>query len=169
MTKLLLRHSHRRKKSVVAAVPDPDRSMLACLVGGAALALVGWTDAALVWYPLNFGSPEWEFATTSTFFDALPLATIGLFALAVATISRGSRVLLRILSFLLPLLALVFAGVLVLFLLNAVVAWNRVEPEFRVILDRAVLKTSILGITYTLLYGWLGLTVRGRSPRTSGA
>lgn len=145
--------------------PDPDRSRVACIGGGAALALVGWTDASLLWYPLQFGTPEWEFATTSTFFDALPLGTIGLTALAIAAIARGSPRLLRLLAVLFPVLAAAFVAVLGLFLLNAVVAWNRVEPAYQVALDRAVLKTSVLGMTYILLYGWLGWAVRLRSPQ----
>lgn len=148
-----------------AVGPDPDRSWIACIGGGAALALAGWTDAALLWYPLGFGTPEWEFATTSTFFDALPLGTIGLTALAIGAMSRGSPRLLRVLSFLFPALAIAFVAVLGLFLLNAVVAWNRVDPALKVMLDRAVLKTSVLGLTYIVLYGWIGWLVRRRAPQ----
>lgn len=165
MTKLVLRQRRVRRKGATAAGPDPDRSTVACLGGGAALALVGWTDAALLWYPLDFGTPEWEFATTSTFFDALPLGTIGLTALAIAAIFRGSSRLLRALSVLLPVLAALFVLVLGLFLLNAVVAWNQVDPALRVMLDRAVLKTSVLGLTYIVLYAWMGWLVQRRAPK----
>lgn len=169
MEKPVVLQRRRRARRKVAADPDPNRSGVALLAAGAALAVVGWTDAALLWYPLGFGSAEWEFATTSTFFDALPLGTIGLVALAVGALARGSTWLLRLLGLAFPLLAVALVAVFALFVLNAVVAWNRVDPGFRVMLDRAVLKTSVLSMTYIVLYGWLGWIVRGRAEtRSSG-
>src|SRR5689334_14868275 len=58
---------------------------------GLVLAIVGWTDWALLWVPLRFGVVEWEFGTISQSFDALPLATIGTAALVAAALNGGWR------------------------------------------------------------------------------
>jgi hypothetical protein len=45
---------------------------------GLAFALVGGFDLALIWIPLGFGNPEWEFGTVSATLDGLPVTTLGL-------------------------------------------------------------------------------------------
>ena len=37
---------------------EPSTFWMVVTVLGAAVAVIGWTDLALLWYPLNFGSPE---------------------------------------------------------------------------------------------------------------
>lgn len=166
MPKSLVVPPSRRAGSTAVPVPHPesDRLSAALLVAGAALAVVGWTDAALLWYPFGFGNPEWEFATASSFFDALPLGTIGLVVLALGALSRGSTGVLRLLRVAFPALVALFVAAFVLFVLNAVVAWNRVDPALHVMLDRAILKTTVVALTYLALYAWLWTLVRRAAP-----
>ena len=44
---------------------------------GVVFAGIGLADSGLHWYPLAFGSPEWEFSAVSMSFGALPLVTLG--------------------------------------------------------------------------------------------
>jgi hypothetical protein len=162
----VLFQKRRRAKQPIGSAAAPDKGWMVVAVAGAALALVGWTDALLLWFPANFSDPEWEFATTSTFFDALPLGTIGLVAVAAAALNRSSRPVLLTLAVLFPLLFLFFVGAAGLFALATAAAWGDVEPALRPVLERIVVKTSILSATYLALYAWVGWTV-ARSGRRS--
>lgn len=160
MKKGLLFQKRVRKTRSIGSSADPDRARYILMVSGAALALIGWMDAVLLWYPLGFGDPEWEFATTSGFVDAIPLGTLGILALAAGAVAQGARKILVALSVIFPLIAVAVMASGVLFALNAVIAWKSVDPAYHVVLQRAVLKTSVLGVVYVALYLWLGWTVR---------
>jgi hypothetical protein len=124
------------------------------LVGAAGLtfALIGWTDVLLLWYPLRIGRPDWEFATVSGSFDALPLATIGT-VLIVAWLHAGAeRLTRRIVAGLLVVTVLAMCGALVLFGLSFATGFGTVEAETRWILVRAGAKTSIAAVAYIVLY-----------------
>jgi len=41
---------------------------------------------ALLWYPLQFGSADWEFGTISAYLNGMPLGTLGLALLAAGAI-----------------------------------------------------------------------------------
>jgi hypothetical protein len=124
-------------------------------VAGLVFGIAGWTDALLLWYPLGFGNPEWEFATASSTFDAIPLGTIGLVALLAGCIGLGGRKRVLGVSALFAVIAVALFAVYVLFALSVTVAWGAIDPGMRVVLIRAVTKTSVLAFAYIFLYGWL--------------
>lgn len=159
MKSRVLFQKRRRQRQPIGAAARPERAWQIVMVAGGALALAGWTDAFLLWLPPNFADPEWEFATSSTFFDAVPLGTIGLAAVAAGALNRSLRPVLLTLAVVFPLLTLVFLGAAALFFLTSVAAWGDVEPALRPVLERIVIKTSILSATYILLYGWLSWIV----------
>ena len=170
MTDRILIHSPGKGRSHRTAAEDVDHTSAVssvwrvARVAGAVLALVGWTDVVLLWYPLNVGNPEWEFATVGATYDALPLATIGSAALTIAALGRRSRRALRALGAWFVIVSLVLVGAYVLYLLSAAVAWKSVTPEYRFVLHRALGKCSSQAVLYVLLYGWLArLTLRTRS------
>ncbi|MGH7481503.1 MAG: hypothetical protein ACRELV_05065 [Longimicrobiales bacterium] len=125
------------------------------VAAGLLFAVAGWTDVLLLWVPLGFGNPEWEFATTSTLFDALPLATIGVALLALAARAAESSWPRRVLAALCGLIAVALVGAAVLYALSAVVAWNAVDPGMRPLLLRSVVKTPVLAVGYITFYAWL--------------
>lgn len=161
----VLFQKRRKRGQRIALTATPGKAWIIVIVSGGALALIGWTDALLLWFPPNFGNPEWEFATTSTFFDAVPLGTIGLVAVTAGAVNRSTRPVLLVLAFLFPLLTLLFLSSAGLFVLSGVAAWNDVQPAFRPVLERVVVKTSILSATYCALYAWLTWTVTRRYER----
>ena len=70
-----------------AAAPGTSQATAAFRVAGVigiVIALVGLTDLAFAWFPLEWGNLEWEFGTSSRTFDGLPLSTIGIGALAAS-------------------------------------------------------------------------------------
>ena len=124
---------------------------------GAALTVVGWTDLALLWFPSNFGSPEWEFGTISGHFDGMPLGTLGLVTLCIAALGLGRRRTARVLAAILMTIAVTLLGIFALYLLNVPVALGGVPPQLVPTIQKAILKTTVFAVTYLALYGWLAL------------
>jgi hypothetical protein len=58
---------------------------------GLAFLVVGGSDFALVWFPLNFGNPEWEFGTVTQSFNGLPILLLGLGLLVAGADQVGRR------------------------------------------------------------------------------
>jgi multisubunit Na+/H+ antiporter MnhC subunit len=72
-------------------VRNREFTSLAILVTlGAAFLLVGLADLALLWWPIEFGNPAWEFGTISQTFDSLPMSGLG-FGLIVFGLTRYSN------------------------------------------------------------------------------
>lgn len=149
---VLLKQRSRTDPSLPFAPPLVWRVMT---VVGSVLAFIGAVDVTLQWYPARFGNVEWEFATSMGTFDALPLVTIGLLLVTLGAIALESRSLLILLAGALSLAVVAMLAVFILYSLSAVVAWQSIENALQSTLIRAVLKTSVLGVTYILLYGWL--------------
>lgn len=165
---ILLDRRARERAKTSLRTPDPGQAWSILGGAGAMLALVGWTDVALLWVPPNFGNVEWEFATLSGMFDALPLATLGLVGMAAGAAARDGRRVLRAMSIVLPCISFLLLGAFAVYALGAVVAWQSVEQEMRVVLLRALVKTSVVAVLYIVLYGWLGLRC-ARTAKGKGA
>lgn len=124
-------------------------------VVGAVIAIVGWTDLAFAWFPLEWGNPEWEFGTSSRTFDGLPLATIGVGAIAASAVGLGSRRgMLLTLALVLVSLLLVF-GAALMYWLTVPPAWAAAPDSILASLKIAALRTSIFMILYLAAYSWL--------------
>jgi MFS family permease len=119
---------------------------------GLALATVGLGDLLLTWIPLELGSPEWEFGTIASSFSGLPLVTMGLAGLLGSALARGVRWQVAGLGILLLALALALIAALVLFLLVIPVALGAVQGEARVGILKAVVRTTLLGVVFSLAY-----------------
>ena len=128
-------------------------------VAGWVFALIGWTDVLLLWYPVRIGRPDWEFATVSGAFDALPLATIGAVLIAAGLHAGGARITRRLFATALILVVLAMCAALVLFGLSFATGFGAVETETRWILIRAGVKTSIAACAYVVLYTFMALSL----------
>jgi hypothetical protein len=115
---------------------------------GAVLAVVGLADFLLAWYPLNLGSPEWEFATVAQTFSGLPLVSIGLAGLLGAGLALGKRWLIIGTGLLLVAGAAVLLLALALFLLDVPLALSASEGLARTGIKKAVIKTLMLGVVF---------------------
>lgn len=141
-----------------ALVPDSGHAWKIAGLTGATLAVIGWMDVLLLWYPARFGTPEWEFATTSATIDALPLATLSLVVLSVATLARARRPWApRALAVLFWLVALAVAAVAVLFALTLAPAARAIPDAMRTALKVGSAKTLICSAAYFSLYGVVGV------------
>lgn len=136
------------------------------LVGfaGLAFAVIGWTDVLLLGYPLRIGRPDWEFATVSGMFDALPLATIGLLLIVARTHVEGSRLSRRLIGGGLCIVVLALCAAFVLFGLSFATGLGAVDGDTQWLLVRAGIKTSVAACVYVILYILMALSLL-RAPR----
>lgn len=137
---------------------------------GVALALVGFADFALLWYPARWASVDWEFGTVSAAFDGLPLLTIGLGLATAGAVSRGRRGAMAGLAAVLLVMSLLLIAMLLIFVLDVPVVLRAVDPQLRESLVKSLVKTSSMAIVYVVLYLTLGIwAVRRMRASTKGA
>jgi hypothetical protein len=136
---------------------------------GLVLAVVGLWDFALTWYPANWGSPEWEFATVTASYSGLPLPTMGLLALAASAIARGVRWQVRLLSIGLIGFAIALLLGFVLFLTTVPVALTSVEGIALVGIKKAIAKTAMIAVMFPGAYLAAGVVGLGHLRRGGGA
>lgn len=126
------------------------------LVAGLFIIALGWVDILVGWFPLGFGTPEWEFGAVSATVDGLPFSTLGLLAALLGATAAKSRWGLWVVA--------VWAGwVLVLLLVSAGLYGLTVPVALgalggggmQVPLGRAIVKTTMLMVLYMSFYGWM--------------
>jgi hypothetical protein len=108
----------RRKKYATVDVAAISASVF--MVIGGAFVTVGVVDLALLWTPLRFGTPAWEFATLSQTFSSLPFTGLGLVFVAVGLVGhpsarglwiKGAAVVFGVLALTLVVLGLLYVTV----------------------------------------------------------
>lgn len=128
------------------------------VLGGAGLAVmvVGWVDLTLLWFPLNFGSPDWEFGTVAAHLDGMPLGTVGLTLLIAASIAQGWRRATRLLAAWCLFVTLWLVVITVVYVLNLPLALETTSQQAASsALGKAILKAGAFAATYMVLYAWL--------------
>jgi len=140
------------------APPEPAESVQGWAVLGwigLAFVVVGGTDFALVWFPLGFGTREWEFATVTQAFNGLPILLLGIGLLLVAS-ERVERRWWRLLALgaAVGLLAWVLAGV-ALWASNVGLALSTVPEELRSGVRKAVARTAVQSTVYPVMLAYL--------------
>jgi hypothetical protein len=135
---------------------------------GLVLAVVGLWDFALTWYPMNWGSPEWEFGTVSASYSGLPLPTMGLMALAASAIARGVRWQVVLLSVGLIAFGVVLLLGFLLFLTTVPMALRAVEGVALLGIKKVIAKTAMLAVMFPVSYLAAGV-VGIRHLRRGGA
>lgn len=158
---ILMSERERSRTAASKARPAPWPFIMG---SGIVLGLIGWIDVLLLWYPLRFGDAEWEFGTASAMFDALPLATIGLVAVAVAARIASGPVVRRSVAVFAILASLLFLAAYILFALGFVQGWGNIPDEASWMLVRAGVKATVFAIAYIGLYVWLAMMLL-RSPQ----
>jgi hypothetical protein len=168
----------RRVKPVISSGAAPGalmptsaaRAWQILVVVGVALAVIGWVDVALLWIPLRFGIREWEFGVIAQSLQAMPLGTLGLVLLAAGGTARGSRMTLGVLAPVFGFITVAVFGLSIMFSLAALEGWGAVGPEMRQSMGKAILKTSVLAVTYQLFYAWLSVvSIRWAGRTGSGS
>lgn len=120
---------------------------------GLLLAFVGLADIVMVWYPMAFGNPTWEFGAVDMSFASLPLLTMGLAALLASAFARGTLMRLSFIGGFMLLLGLTLLGTyLVFYGLNIPLAIKATPPELKTAIWKTIAKTTTLGILFPAAY-----------------
>jgi hypothetical protein len=141
------------RKDEFRAVPSSDPSTGRAIWAwvGLAFLIVGGTDLLLTWFPLKFGNQAWEFGSTTSALNGLPVPVLGLAAMLWAA-GEGRRRWLAGLA--LAAATLMLLGILVALVLWATgipLALRSVPGQLGVGLKRALVKTSIQAVVYPVL------------------
>lgn len=119
---------------------------------GLLLAFVGLGDAALNWYPLGLGKPEWEFGVMAMTIAGLPLPTIGLAAMLASVVAHRRRRGILSMAWLFVLLALGVIAVYGLFLLVVPLALRAQGQVANLVVKKTIAKTSLMALGFTVAY-----------------
>jgi hypothetical protein len=115
---------------------------------GLVLAIVGFVDVAMQWYPVAFQSPEWEFGTVSVSFASLPLLTIGSTILLASFLARGVRAGVITMGVVFTLLTLGIVFGFVLFLTDVPLALRVAPGPAALNLKKSIVRTMVMGLTF---------------------
>jgi uncharacterized membrane protein YidH (DUF202 family) len=120
-------------------------------VMGWLFAVVGLLNTVLIWVPLRFGSPEYEFTSVAASLDGLPLALMGItLALAASRASGRVKSATALIVLLVVVTLLVLAGG-VLYWLNVPLALNALknQPVPRLGIVKSVIKVTAQVVLYS--------------------
>ena len=160
----------RKPPQLAPATPRSLATML--ILGGAALAIIGWGDLALFYVPPHFGDTDWEFGTISRTVDALPLCALSLVLIVIGIRARGGRRLTaRLIAVVLVILAASIAALIVVFVRGVPVALDALGAQAERVgataeqlaltrsgMKQAALKAMAFGAVYVVLFVTLAVT-----------
>jgi len=120
---------------------------------GLLVAVVGFVDVALQWYPASFKSPEWEFGTVAGSLATLPLLTIGLTALLAAFLARGERTGVLTMAVVFVVLVAFVLGAFLLFLSDVPLALKASAATPMVYtIKKSIIRTSVMALGFGAAY-----------------
>ncbi len=138
--------------------PSPDIAWRLLGTTGAAFAVVSLTDLALVWVPPHFGDGAWVLDTVGAVFAGMPLLALGLALMLVSAVVLNRPLLLRLLGWVLIVLATVVLAALGWYLRSLAAA----GPDVRTAQGKDVIRVVCQGLAYALAFVLLGM--RGVRP-----
>ena len=134
---------------------------------GLAYLIMSLIDIALGWYPINFGSPEWEFGTISGTVAGLSIPTLALYLTLASAFAIERTRMVKTAGIVMVVLALILPVLGVLWLTNVPLALKATATNDVVHfgVKKAIIKTALLFAGYEILYvlaAWKAL--RRRTP-----
>ncbi len=150
-------------------VPDEQTAWAMGFLCGLTVAAVGALDSALLFYPPQWASLDWEFGTISGLIEGMPLMTLGLGAMAVSATANGWRKWRRVLSIVALLITLLLVTMMVIYALDLPAAFRALQPAMIGPVKKAVLKTVLMGLMYVVFYATLGVWTWRRLKSLKGA
>jgi hypothetical protein len=133
---------------------------------GTAVFMIGWVDLALLWIPWDFGNVEWEFGTIGAHMAAMPLSTVGLALLAAGAVGHGWRGLTLALAIIAGLILAFLVAIGAVYALTLPVAYGGAPPGMRLVLWKAMGKTSGFLVIYATFHGWMAVYLWRTGRRT---
>lgn len=119
---------------------------------GLVLAIAALSDYALAFYPLGFGSSEWEMGTIGSVVQGLPLFSIGVVGVWVGAGGLGRRWVLWVVGLVLLAAAVLGLGLVVLFLTDVPSALQATQGAAQLGMKKLIVRTLFLGVLFSLSY-----------------
>lgn len=148
--KIILGEDQKPFKRPLPLAPDLGWHLLG--VVGIAFSVVGLLDLALVWYPPDFGNPEFEFGSVTAVMNNLPIVALGLTMWIGSAAARGKKGSVRLVAAVMMLVAVIILAGLVLFLTDVPLALQSdVKPLVLTGIKKSILKTLVQSLVYPLV------------------
>src|SRR3981081_1057891 len=121
---------------------------------GAAFFAMSMIDVVLGWYPVRFGSPEWEFGTISATVSALAIPTLGLYLVLSSAIARERANVAKAAGFVMAALGVFLLGLAFFYLTTLPLALRAVRTNDMASLHmkKEIVKWLILFVGYESLF-----------------
>jgi hypothetical protein len=121
---------------------------------GAFYLVMSVIDIALGWYPVRFGTPEWEFGTVSATINGLAIPTLSLFLILCSAVARERTKVVKATSIVMICLAIFLAILFILYLTAVPLALKAVTSNAIIHqgMEKAIIKATILFLGYEALY-----------------
>lgn len=121
---------------------------------GVAYLIMSVIDLALGWYPLGFGTSEWEFGTISSTIADLAIPTLALYLILGSAIVRERANVVRGIGVVMILVAIFLAILFILYLTSVPLALRAVStnPIIHLGMEKAIIKSTTLFLGYEVLY-----------------
>lgn len=139
-------------------------------VVGIVFFTLGLANLATIWLPGHLGDPEWEFGTTSQFFDTFPLLGLGMAFLVGRGVALGRRWQIRAIATVCIIVAVLMWLALALYATVLPMALGAVaDPMALTPLKKAAAKTGVQALVYPFALLWLaGASWRASLRRRGG-
>jgi hypothetical protein len=126
------------------------------IVVGSLLAVIGLLDLAQLWVPIQFGVPEWEYGTASSFFDQFPAVGLGLALIMGGSLALGWRWTVRGLGIACLLIAMFMWVVAAVYLTVVPFTFKAVrDPVVLTGIKKGLVKTLTQSLVYPFAMLWL--------------
>lgn len=121
---------------------------------GVAFVVMSLIDIVLGWYPLNFGSPQWEFGTISATVSALWMPTLGLYLMLSSAILREDRLKAKAVAIVMIVMALWLVALAILYATNIPIALRAVRTQdvLSINMKKSIVKWLALFVGYEALF-----------------
>jgi len=130
---------------------DPAIGWNLLLVVGWLFVIVGLLNIALLWWPLQMGNPEYEFASVAATLDSLPLPTMGLAFVLAASRASGLATSAKVGMVIAVVVAVLVVLAAVLYALAVPLALKAVkEGPIRLGIMKSILKVSAQAVLYPI-------------------
>ena len=121
---------------------------------GVAFFAMGIIDILIGWYPVRFGSAEWEFGTIASTVGSLSIPTLGLYLVLCSAISRKRAGEARMVGVVMTAMGVVLLGLAILYLTRIPLALRAVASNDMASLNmkKSIMKWLVLFVGYEALY-----------------
>lgn len=121
---------------------------------GLGFLIMSLIDVALGWYPMRFGTPEWEFGTISATMVGLSIPCLSLYLILGSAIALERTTVAKVAGMVMLVMALILAALIILYLTNVPLALRATATNdlANFGMKKTILKSLTLFTGYEVLF-----------------